>query len=124
LLPRAAVRPNESRDKATSEVLELVKEFMEKQPGYEFNIKMRLALIISHLCREAGDLEVVPRRPEGGSRSVDPEFTALFKYVEEHYADKITLEKAARLVSLSVHHFCKKFKKLTGRTFVEYVNLY
>jgi YesN/AraC family two-component response regulator len=38
--------------------------------------------------------------------------------------EKLTVEQAAKLVSLNPYHFCKTFKKLTGRTFIEYVNVY
>jgi AraC family transcriptional activator of pobA len=50
-------------------------------------------------------------------------FKELFRHIEAHYAEKLTVEQAAKLVSLNPYHFCKTFKKLTGRTFIEYVNV-
>lgn len=49
---------------------------------------------------------------------------AIIQYIERNYAEKITVAEAARLASLSPYHFCRVFKKATGRSFVEYVNLY
>lgn len=49
-------------------------------------------------------------------------FKPLLEYLEKHWDEKITVEKAAKFVSLNPYHFCKTFKKITGRTFIDYVN--
>lgn len=51
-------------------------------------------------------------------------FKELFLHIEAHYAERLTVARAAKLVNLNPYHFCKTFKKLTGRTFIEYVNLH
>jgi len=42
-------------------------------------------------------------------------------YLDEHYTDKIRLEDVARLAGLSRTPFSVLFKKLTGKTLVEYL---
>jgi len=44
------------------------------------------------------------------------------RYIQQHSAEEITLEKAASLVHLSSSAFCKFFKRVTGKTFSDYVN--
>lgn len=44
------------------------------------------------------------------------------QYVQKHYADKLTIHKAAALIHLSPGAFCKFFKRITGQTFSDYVN--
>jgi YesN/AraC family two-component response regulator len=44
-------------------------------------------------------------------------------YVEQNYMESLSLKKAASLVALNPEYFCRSFKKYTGFTFIEYVNL-
>ena len=44
-------------------------------------------------------------------------------YVEQNYMEPLTLKEAASLVALNPEYFCRSFKKYTGFTFMEYVNL-
>ena len=46
----------------------------------------------------------------------------LFELIEKKYNEKITLSKLANTVGLSVHHFCRSFKQLTGKTTTDYIN--
>ncbi len=44
-------------------------------------------------------------------------------YVEQNYMEQITLIHAASLVNLNPEYFCRFFKKYTGSTLIEYINL-
>lgn len=46
----------------------------------------------------------------------------VFQYVQKEYTSSISLKKAASLVFLSESAFCKFFKRVSGRTFSDYVN--
>jgi AraC-like DNA-binding protein len=46
----------------------------------------------------------------------------VFGYVQEKFNQEISLQKAAGLVHLSESAFCKFFKRLSGKTFSDYVN--
>ncbi len=43
-------------------------------------------------------------------------------YIQKHSAESISLDKAAGLVGLTNSAFCKFFKRVTGKTFSDYVN--
>ncbi len=43
-------------------------------------------------------------------------------FIENNYQQKISVEQAAALVNMTVPSFCRFFKNLTHRTFIEYVN--
>ncbi|THF74845.1 helix-turn-helix transcriptional regulator [Cohnella fermenti] len=98
-----------------------IEEFEGRQRGYELTIKSYLILLFAYLARQhpsplaADDSAAAPVR--GTER-----FKPLLRYVEEHYDERISVEDAARQVNLNPYHFCKLFKKMTGRTFVDYVN--
>jgi AraC-like DNA-binding protein len=45
------------------------------------------------------------------------------QFIEERYADNITLAEVAKAASTSVFHFCKVFKRTTGNTFTEHLSM-
>ncbi len=44
------------------------------------------------------------------------------RYVQERYAEELTLESMVRRLDVSVSYFSKLFKQETGMTFIQYVN--
>ncbi|RZS93971.1 AraC family transcriptional regulator [Aquimarina brevivitae] len=48
----------------------------------------------------------------------------IFNFVQEEFTRAIPLEEIADLVSMSVPGFCRYFKKITGKTFIQFVNEY
>lgn len=44
------------------------------------------------------------------------------QYVQKHAAEPLSIHKAAALIHLSPGAFCKFFKRITGKTFSDYVN--
>ncbi|WP_242845713.1 helix-turn-helix transcriptional regulator [Clostridium novyi] len=57
-------------------------------------------------------------------RSINKNIQPIFKYIEENYKEKITLEEAASICNLNMYYFSKLFKKDTNIKFVDYVTLY
>lgn len=51
------------------------------------------------------------------------EFQELLDYIDQHYAEDLTLEHAASMMHFSPSHFSKTFKKLMGMNYVTYVNM-
>lgn len=48
----------------------------------------------------------------------------IFNFVKEEFHRAITLEEVADIVSMTVPSFCRYFKKITGKTFVQFANEY
>lgn len=48
----------------------------------------------------------------------------IYKYINHHYTDHISLDEVADLVSMTIPAFCRYFKKSTGKTFTKLVNEY
>jgi AraC-like DNA-binding protein/mannose-6-phosphate isomerase-like protein (cupin superfamily) len=119
------LRPGEADyDPFHSSVLGIITEFAAKQAGYELAVRSHLQLLFAAALRAL----------EGGrsSRKATSEiefpylqsFETLFTFIRNEYSRPISLSEAAQLVNMSVHHFCKTFKRITGCTFVEFVNLH
>ncbi|MEN0006220.1 MAG: AraC family transcriptional regulator [Bacteroidota bacterium] len=47
---------------------------------------------------------------------------AIFTFVEQNFQDQIRLEEVAELLNMTVPAFCRYFKKLTHKTFTQFVN--
>ncbi len=48
----------------------------------------------------------------------------IFNFVKENYREPISLEEMADLTHMTVPSFCRYFKKVTNKTFVQFVNEY
>lgn len=48
----------------------------------------------------------------------------IFDYVRDHFKEQISLEEIANQVSMTKTAFCRYFKKVTNKTFVQFVNEY
>ncbi|WP_426451846.1 AraC family transcriptional regulator [Paenibacillus sp. S-38] len=114
------VSPGDEAYPAVRRYLEgLIEECSMKQTAYEAGTKSLLALLLTVLARHGLLSETEVGRPD--ERTVK-RFMPLFDYIDAHYGCRITVDEAARLVSLSPYHFCKLFKRATGQTFVSFVN--
>ena len=77
---------------------------------YKLSIFSSLVALYAAL---AGQLSPI----EGGDRAVDNHAVkACLAYLNEHYAEKITLDVLARLVHLHPNYLCSLFKEYTGQT--------
>ncbi len=48
----------------------------------------------------------------------------VFNYVKSNFKEEIPLETIADMVSMTIPSFCRYFKKITNKTFVQFVNEY
>ncbi len=56
-----------------------------------------------------------------GTMADQQRIAPVFAYLVEHFKDKVSLDEAASLVNMTPHAFCKYFKKVTRKTFMEMV---
>jgi AraC-like DNA-binding protein len=96
----------------------LLEEFERKQPGYELLVKAELLRIFGLYFRYAEQSASEP-----SVRVQKPyDFTRLLETLRERCSEPVTVGEAAKRVSLSPNHFCKVFKQVTGKTFIEYIH--
>lgn len=98
----------------------IIQEVERKEPAFQLVVKNLLHLFFMMLSR----CFPPPQRQTDYRSSLNRErFKTLLEHLEQHYDEKMSIEEAARSVNLNPFHFCKMFKKLTGRTFIDHVNL-
>lgn len=94
-----------------------------KKAGWYLKIKAELLLILSVL-EEYGHLghSVWAGKTEGSYQM--QEIKRVLKYMEEHYREKITLKELAGEAGMNEQYFCRFFRKMTGKTPINYLNDY
>ncbi len=97
----------------------ILHECEQQAAGYELSVQANLIHIASHLLRYY-QRKVLP--VNHNQQNVDQLRSAL-AYLEAHYQENITLDFLADIAAMSPQHFCRLFKKLTGRRPMDYINL-
>ena len=82
-------------------------------------LKMLLVLLVNHFSSYAGTLETFQRQ----RRALD-RLLPLFRYLAENCGNTIPVQEASRVCGMSESHFMSFFKRLTGLSFVKYLNHY
>ncbi|WP_152391978.1 AraC family transcriptional regulator [Paenibacillus guangzhouensis] len=101
---------------------EIIDEFATKQQGYELIVRSQMYILLTRLSRHFMPRQQLAATTQSQARNVE-RFKQLLRYIDDHYAEPISVSKAAAIVNLNPYHFCKMFKKTTGSTLVEYINL-
>lgn len=80
-------------------------------------------MILSHLYAIAYYLvhEIPADEAKSNDRSVYDRLKVILEYLQENYAEEITVEQAAQMCGFSSSHFMKLFRDLTGSSFTQYV---
>ena len=87
----------------------------EKKPDYELEVYSLLFALFARLQGKIG-----PSRAVHDSRT--EAVTALLDWMEENFAEPITLEGLAQTVGLSRKYLCRIFKEYTGKTLIDTLN--
>ena len=96
-----------------------------QQLGQEPDALGRLLLLLSILQGLAATPEYAVLDPHHSARAAAPaereRFHLVMAYLVEHFREEITLTQVAGVASLSPSAFCKYFKNITRRTFIQTV---
>lgn len=109
-------------EKLQLELNEISAEMLTKDIGYQLIVKAKLYAWLIQLARFIRKEQPTEVTSEAYFANRDL-FKKLIEWIKEHYAEKLTVKQAASMVGLDPYYFCKQFKKLTGRTFIDYVNV-
>lgn len=111
-----------SNDDAVSQCIrDIIEEYENKKAGYELAVKASVFRLLVILLRN--HVKRVLTQKEYNSRLYKlKRFENVMQYIEDNYAEKITIEELARIAGLSVFHFCHLFKSLTGKPAGEFIN--
>jgi len=96
------------------------RENTDKKNGYELFCKNYIGLIASGILREKERL--LPVDKPAGHRISMKRFRNVLEYIDNNCENPITLEEISELMHYSRWYFSKIFKRLTGTSFIKYIN--
>lgn len=105
--------------KAKRFLIELFEEYKSAAPAYEMAVKGHLLCFLSELFRSEVD-DVSARHTQTNSGSISPALS----FVSEHYTEEVSLDSLSAACCMNRSYFCRRFKEITGRTPIAYVNEY
>lgn len=98
---------------------------LKKLPGLKGLARLRKLLEVLHLLADAGrcarplSSPTFTRAPGGKHQQT---IEVVLAHVHSHITQNISLEKIAAMARMTRSTFCRFFKRVTGKTLVEYVN--
>lgn len=101
-------------------VLLLREEYNKKGPFRDTAIKCALINLLLYLCRNFSQ-----QREDAmtlGNKSIESVCMAV-DYIKSSFDKRISVDKVADAVNLSRYYFMREFKRITGHTVIEYINL-
>ena len=98
-------------------------EILEYQTDFQ-----RLLSILNILNTLSTSTEMKVLNAEGFSMETEVKdndrINKVFNHVKQHFKEDISLDEMADMVSMTVPSFCRYFKKITNKTFTQFVNEY
>ncbi|MDF2722444.1 MAG: AraC family transcriptional regulator [Paenibacillus sp.] len=90
------------------------REYAERDIGYEMAIKSCIYRVITAMLRHYRH----QLHPNAASLNV---LRPALEAIEEKFAERLAISDVCRMVNMSVSHFSRTFKQLTGLTFTDYL---
>lgn len=97
----------------------IIKEDRERGYAYKFAIRIYISHLFLDLIRKVNTINPIE---EEIKESIRKRFIDIFHYISSHYAEKLTAVQVAKKFGLRQSDFSAYFKKITGKSFNEYLN--
>ena len=96
----------------------LIRESERMEYGYDIAMKVHASAILLALLR---GMQTAPAAEDEGEQTISTVYDTML-YLNEHYGEDLTAEACAERCYLSYSYFSRIFRKITGKTFREYLN--
>lgn len=116
MIPMFSEFSGERREIADELVRNMMAEFSKQKNMSYDRIASRLAELFHIICIDTPkdcDLRLIEERITGINKAV--------KYIEEHYAEKITIDTLCSVAAMSRSMFTQHFKAITGMTLAQFL---
>ncbi len=107
--------PREERPEWSRRLRRVESELRTEDSGYREAVGAYLTLILVDVARLARDVVAQLRVQE------QPALAGVFQFIEEHYAEPISLKDVARAANLSPGYLTTLVRRRTGRTVLEWI---
>lgn len=99
---------------------EMLSEYEKKPKGFEVALKTKLLELLIALVRIYEEEKATPEKVRLSKKAAT--ITESLEYIEAHFKEPLKLEDISlNKAGLTKEYYCTIFKKITGRTFTEYI---
>lgn len=108
-------------EKAAELVITIVKEMAEKNEYYQDAVKIAVSSLFLYIMRkhEKGQIPSSEKSKKGMHKVVKE----TIEHIKQNIYKSISVDELAQMFGLSKFYYCREFKKITGYTIVNYINL-
>lgn len=93
-------------------------EYIVKSDAYEIFIKAHIYTILALLYRNG----IIINPEKFFDSSSVGKIMPVLEYIDEHYAEPLTLAAVSEILNINEYYFCRLFKKVINTSFVQYLN--
>ncbi len=101
-------------------ISDLLDEYAEREPGFELAVKAAAFDLLVALLRRHVSRILSEREYERQSRTL-VRFRSVFDHIETHLDGDLSPALLSDIACLSLNHFCRTFRRVTGQSSGEYV---
>lgn len=98
----------------------IITHYHAKKIGYQLLLKASFYQFFALILAQTSDVALA-------LPPVDPQIARIkqaISYFHTHYSDKIYIQSVADELHINHHYFCRTFKRVTGKTPIDYLNHY
>ena len=121
-LPESISQENSIYPELKDSVDMMIKEYYSKKLAYEIYLTTSIERIFASLIRlRSLDNNTIDNKFSFTYKKL---LDDLMKYIEKRYTDEITLDDISSYLNINKYYFCRVIKKLTGKSFIQLLNMY
>ena len=100
----------------------MAETYFAEEPMWELKMYSEILEFFAIIGQNRLDrMMTIPSKVGNKQKEYIDKFNSLFKYIDEHYTDDLTLEFAADMCGYSKFHFTRLFKQFSDTTFYDYL---
>ncbi len=111
-------------DKLFTTVIQLCRDYYSNDTLRELSIYSQLLdffVVYGRHRMESDESNCYTLSNESKQKDLMDKLNTVFEYIDEYYAEDLTLEKVARVAGFSKFHFSRLFKQCSGYNFYDYL---
>ena len=95
-----------------------VDDYEVKETHYDYYVNGIVSFILSIIYKKG----IMTSYAKGINLQLLNKLNPVLEYINEHYAEDLTLSDLSEILHLNEQYFCKLFKKITGSNVIDYIN--
>lgn len=111
----------ENDEKVLECINNIVDELNMKDTGFELSVKSYIFRLFVLLLRNHVETTLTPREYDARVNNLNTINNTL-QYIEKNYDKSVTLDQLSEMAGLSKYYFLRLFKKITGKSLIDYIN--